>query len=250
MHAAAERITQNGGHASNSRIAVMTGIPRSEVARALKGVDLQSTQQKTLPANNVLEAWHSNPAFVTKAGRPAVLPIFGKGRTFERLVQTNGRGTPVRVMFDQLLEFRAITILRNSRVKATTRTASARGLSNVTIANLGERTADLIETLKRNLKGSEDPLFERTTVEWTDADSLHHVRCQIEKEGLAFAKAIGSIMRRSRSKAPRSIGQETNQRKIGVTVFYFEQKPSKRVTYPTTTLRRKNLKRSVNASKS
>jgi hypothetical protein len=122
VRSAAVRVARESGRVSNSRVAIMTGLGRTEVARILETteppVDSHIGQH---PARKVLAAWHENRRFQDTRGNPAVLPIFGARKSFEQLVAQYGGASPVRAMLDQLTEIGAVEILSAQRVKVRTR---------------------------------------------------------------------------------------------------------------------------------
>lgn len=122
VRSAAARVARGNGRVSNSRVAIMTGLARTEVARILETpeppVDSHIGRH---PARKVLAAWHEDRKFVNAKGNPAVLPIFGARRSFEQLVAQYGGASPVRAMLDQLMEIGAVELLSAQRVKARTR---------------------------------------------------------------------------------------------------------------------------------
>lgn len=122
VRSAAVRVTRDTGRVNNSRVAIMTGLARAEVARILETaeppVDSHIGQH---PARKVLAAWHENRRFLNARGNPAVLPIFGARNSFEQLVAQYGGASPVRAMLDQLTEIGAVEVLSAQRVKVRTR---------------------------------------------------------------------------------------------------------------------------------
>jgi hypothetical protein len=103
---AAQRQYQNGQRVNISGIAAMTGISRGEISRILRQAFLTVDQIKDRylsPTNTVLKAWHSDPKFLTTKRQPSELKLFGRGRTFESLVNKYGRGIPVRAILDELI---------------------------------------------------------------------------------------------------------------------------------------------------
>jgi uncharacterized protein DUF6502 len=154
VRSAAVRVTRDTGRVSNSRIAIMTGLARAEVARILESaeppVDSHIGQH---PARKVLAAWHENRRFLNAKGNPAVLPIFGARNSFEQLVAQYGGASPVRAMLDQLTEIGAVEILTAQRVKVRTRVplfrvttmteeAPSRAFSKLPKGKRSGRTAD------------------------------------------------------------------------------------------------------------
>src|ERR1700733_5186016 len=62
---AARRVSKESGRDSKSRVAIITGLPRSEVARILRSDDVSpSTRLGQHPARKVLAAWFDDPRFL------------------------------------------------------------------------------------------------------------------------------------------------------------------------------------------
>jgi hypothetical protein len=247
VRTAARRVTKESGRDSKSRVAIITGLPRSEVSRILRSDDASPGKRlEQHPARNVLAAWFDNPRFLAANGDPAVLPIFGKRRSFERLVAMHSKGIPVRAMLDELTQIDAVERLEDQRVKAKSRIPILTGMTDSAIAAIGERTRDLLETLTNNLRRTSKPLFEGTALaEETDVDMVSLVRREIAEQGANFINSANSLFSRSSVKAKRSIPKTATRYRLGVTVYYFQddieggtQSKSK-----TTYRRRKNLRR-------
>jgi hypothetical protein len=249
---AARRVAKESGRISKSRVAIVTGLPRSEVARILNAEDdFPRKRTGQHPARKVLAAWYGNQRFLAANGDPAVLPIFGKRRSFECLVARYSGGIPVRAMLDQLTQIQAVEILTGQRVKARSRLPIFTGLTSHGISSLGERTSDLLETLKRNLQSSNSPLFEATAVVTDiEASAVPLIRRELTDQGLAFVDSANSLFARSRTK-PMASGQKGPSRcRIGVTVYYFQDEMSNGASLQSVGgVRRKNLHRKVRRAK-
>ena len=247
VRSAAARIARESGRNSNSRVAIITGLARSEVARILEANEPWFTARgEQHPARRVLAAWHDNQRFLATNGEPAVLPIFGKRKSFEKLVAAHSGGIPVRAMLDQLVQINAVEILQDQRVKVKSRVPIFKGMTSSAIANIGERTGDLLGTLKHNLHTASAPLFEGTAIVGdVDIGVVPLVRRQMAEQGSAFIDAATSLFSRSRSKRMRSSKRETSQCRVGVTVYYFEDEIATASTRQRSrvTGRRKNLQR-------
>jgi len=251
---AAIRVAKESGRTSKSRVAIITGLPRSEVARIL-GAEDPSTKKRLgqHPARKVLAAWYDNPRFLRVNGDPAVLPIFGKRRSFERLVATYSGGIPVRAMLDQLTQINAVELLSGQRVKVKSRVPIFTGLTSSAIAIIGERAGDLLETLKSNLQATSTPLFEGTVFR-TDIDigAVPLVRREIAEQGAAFVDGANSLLARARAKPRRSKLIAPPKCRVGVTVYYFQDEIASEDNsrLAVRSGRRKNLQRRQKQSKS
>lgn len=249
VRSAAERVARESGRKNNSRVAIITGLARAEIARILDSNEPSfGSRGEQHPARRVLAAWHENQRFLAANGDPAILPIFGKRKSFEKLVAAHSGGIPVRAMLDQLTQISAVEILPEQQVKAKSRVPIFKGMTGSAIVNIGERAGDLLGTLKYNLRTSSAPLFEGTAfVGDVDIGMVPLVRREIAEQGSAFIDGATSLLSRSRHKRKRSSVKEASQCRVGVTVYYFEdeiasasaRRPSRNAG------RRKNLQRQI-----
>jgi hypothetical protein len=246
VHIATRRLLRDGGRRSKSRVAIITGIPRSEVTKLSK---LANTRRKTKlgqqPARRTLTGWFSDPKFLNSSGEPAILPIFGKRRSFESLVSKYGAGIPVRAMLDELIQIGAVERLTNQRVSTKTRVPISVGLTPNAIEAAGEHCKDLLGTLIQNLRRGERPMFEATSV-ISDAkpDMLPVIRREIAEQGTNLINAASSILKRSQGRVKKK-GSAVNGCRVGVTIYYFEDSGGATTNLPESgkQRRRTNLRR-------
>jgi Family of unknown function (DUF6502) len=247
VRTAAMRIVRESGRSSKSRVAIITGLPRSEVARILSAEDDSSNRRPGQhPARRVLSAWYGSPRFLGENGEPAVLPIFGRRRSFEQLVAAHSGGIPVRAMLDQLTQINAVEILSGQRVRAKSRVPIFKGLTSSAISIIGERAGDLLETLKSNLRTTKQPLFEGTALMGdVDVSSAPLVHREIAEQGAAFIDAANSLFARSRVNPRRSASKKSAKCRVGVTVYYFQDEIPSDIPFPLPANKRprKNLHR-------
>jgi len=222
VRAATKRVVKNSGRNSKSRVAIITGLARSEVSRISASSDSdKKTKSGHHPARRVLATWFDNPRFLTKAGEPAILQIYGKRRSFENLVLMEGGGIPVRAMLDELVQIDAVERLANQHVRAKSRVPISVGLTPNAIAAVGERCSDLLQTLTKNLRRSVPTQFEATS-QISDADPtmLPLIRREIADQGASFINGASSLLKRSQHKSERALNSV--KCRVGVTVYYFE----------------------------
>ena len=247
VRTAARRVITETGRTSKSRVAIITGLPRAEVARVLKSGEISSIKRSGQhPARKVLAAWFDNPRFLTPNGDPAILPIFGKRRSFEKLVAMQSRGMPVRAMLDELTQIDAVEILADQRVKAKSRVPILTGLTSSAIDAIGERTRDLLETLTKNLRHTSKPLFEGTAVvDEADLELVSLVRREIAEQGMSLINSANSLLSRSCAKPNQSMAKSPIKCRLGVTVYYFQDDIDSPIKLKSETIcrRRKNFQR-------
>jgi hypothetical protein len=248
---ASRRIARETGRNSKSRVAILTGLPRSEVARLLtaKGI-LQIPHRGQHPVRRVLSAWFEDTMFLTTDGEPAVLPIFGKRKSLEKLVNKYSGGVPVRAMLDELLRTDAVEWLGDQKIKPRRRLPMSTGLTVSSIAMMGERGRDLLETLTKNAHITANPLFEATAVvSDADPDMTSIARREIAIQGTSFIDGVDRLLSRMKRNAVRASSKpKMAGRRIGVTVYYFQEDTDSASESPIIRNqgRRKNLRRAKN----
>jgi len=246
VHVATTRLVKDGGRRSNSRVAIITGIPRSEVTKISKlSKSHERKKVSQQPARRTLAGWFSDPRFLSSNGEPAVLPIFGKRRSFENLVARYGVGIPVRAMLDELIQIGAIERLPNQRVTIKTRVPVSVGLTPTAIGAIGEHCKNLLETLIQNIRRAERPLFEATSlISDASPNLLPVIRREIADQGTSLINSTSSMLKRSRGRVKTKNADQVGRR-AGVTVFYFEDpvnSPAESAS-STKSQRRTNLRR-------
>jgi hypothetical protein len=248
---AAKRVVKESGRESKSRVAIATGLPRSEVARILTSQDtLPAEYSGEHPARRLLAGWHDNPKFLTMEGKPADLPIFGRTRSFEKLVEMYGRGNPVRAMLDELTRIDAVDRLANQRVRANSRTPIIAGLTIDAISKLGQRGGDLLKALVNNAR-DKSIVFEATAdIRDVDPTIVSVIRTEIVQKGTSFISDVNSLLHRSREGVTQKIPDAVNKCRVEVAVYFFQAKDElvDNAATDSNKGRRKNLRRTLRAA--
>ena len=225
VRAATNRVIKETGRNSKSRVSIITGLSRSEVTKISKSPDtyIRSPRGQS-PTRRILAAWFENPRFLDANGEPASLPIFGRNRSFEQLVSLHGGGIPVRAMLDELIQLDAIERVGDTSVRAKSRTPVSIGLTPIAVASLGERCSDLLQTLMKNLRRSEAPLFEGTSIVLdADLEMMPVIRREIARQSATFINGTNSLLKRTRRNSTIGNAKRPPRKcRAGVTVFYFE----------------------------
>jgi hypothetical protein len=154
-----------GKKQTTSRIGVLTGLNRKEVARLLKlpmsDTDAMSAQLNR--AQRVLTAWLRDKDFLDEKGDPGILSFSGAG-SFSELVKRYSGDMPARAVADELIrvgvlheEGGALRLLARSYVPH----AQSDELSNI----LGAHVSDLIDAIDHNMTHDrEGARFERQVI--------------------------------------------------------------------------------------
>lgn len=140
---------------SQSRIAILTGLSRKEVAKQLAtiaagGIVATSNLNRV---NRVLTGWHLDPEFTGPYGLPVELPFEATGSpSFVSLVRKYSGDMAPRAMLDELLRVRAVEELANGALKVLSRAYVPGNLDPDGLERLGEVVRNFINTAEFNME--------------------------------------------------------------------------------------------------
>jgi hypothetical protein len=146
VRSAARQQYQKERRTNISGIAAMTGISRAKASRILRedcSAAAELHDRYLSPINRILKAWYSDPKYLTAEREPAELKLYGRGLTFESLVNQYGRGLPVRAILDELTRIDAIDLRASQGIHPRTSVAVDRRITAQMFRVLGRGAVDL-----------------------------------------------------------------------------------------------------------
>lgn len=165
VRAAERRVgTGEGGRPNASRIAVLTGLTRVDVAAILKGAEAgepPSSDRGRQRAERVLTGWWNDPDFHDALGAPAALPVRGTRRSFAALCERYSGDPRFAAILDELVRVRAVRRGTDGRVIAVSRTYATVRWDPEGVVRVGEELGELCTSLLYNLKNPTRPLLVR-----------------------------------------------------------------------------------------
>ena len=112
---AAEHIRTSGHRVSTSRIAIVTGLSRAEVARVRARGNLRKLRTSEQRAERVMHGWFTDPRFLDSTGAPVALPHTGRPSLGE-LVKTYSGDVPRQAVLKELLKGGMVKLLEDDLV--------------------------------------------------------------------------------------------------------------------------------------
>jgi hypothetical protein len=208
-----------------SRIAVVTGLTRGEVASMLAAdTDERRTSERGRQrAERVLSGWWNDPDFQTPSGQPAVLPISGSRASFKALVTRYSNEPRVSPILDELLRVHAVRKLADGTVQALSRTYATVRWDADGIAALGEELREHCTTLLHNLEHPGQPRYVRRVVNAQLDPRYRPVLVRdIEEQFETVADSIDDALNdRRHTVTPARGGREAVR--LGVAIYVFEE---------------------------
>ena len=179
------------GKLNKSRIAIVTGLTRKEVANVIARAVGQETKGRNFSRpGRVLHGWHNDPDYTGPYGVPVEIP-YGAERgssaapSFVHLVKTYSGDQSPKQMLDELLRVGAVMSLDDGTYEVLRRDFEAESLSPKLIERFGDIGFNLLTTLSANVQksGIGKGIFDRAVI----SDS------KLDKEELAaFEKYLKS----------------------------------------------------------
>ncbi|CAN5244470.1 DUF6502 family protein [soil metagenome] len=154
---AAKNFRVPGRKLSQSRIAIITGLTRKEVARMVSEVKNDSAVSPSDNSNRVsrvLVGWHTDPEFTGPYGLPLELP-FDESRTpnFTELVRRYSGDMPARAMLDELLRTGVVQVIEHDLLKAVSRSyIPQQEQEGEGLKRIGNTIHNFIDTVDHNLQ--------------------------------------------------------------------------------------------------
>jgi hypothetical protein len=139
---------------SLSRIAIITGLTRKEVAKQQEmlesgALDVDSNLNRV---TRVLEGWHTDPTFTGPYGMPMELPFESPtSASFASLVRKHSGDMAPRAMLDELIRVGAVEQMSSGAFKVLVRVYIPRDFHPDALQRFGEVVRDFVNTYEHNM---------------------------------------------------------------------------------------------------
>jgi CTP:molybdopterin cytidylyltransferase MocA len=218
----AERdFTLQGRKQTTSRISVITGLNRKEVARLqalaaqgdAEGAELAHTMNR---AAKVVVGWmheHKQPD-----GSPALLD----NEQFAALVRRHSGDMPARAVLDELRHDGAVGVADDGRYLLSPDGYGPRATDMRKISLLGQHAADLLGTIEHNIGHPPELAYlqQRVFADHIPADRVEQLRNRLRETGLhSLAQARELLIAQDAGDTPPAPGA----RRVTLGVYYYEQ---------------------------
>ena len=218
-----------GRKQSTSRVSVITGLSRREVMRVrqLPRPDVTASTERHNRAARVIAAWRRESDFLDAEGKPARLPMEGRGATFSELVKRFSGNVPPRAILDELIYVGAVERVEDGRIGLLTRAYIPKNLDAHKLNILGTDVQNLISTIDHNLKPeTTEPIFQRkVSYDNLPDEVLPKFRKLFAKRAQALLESADQwLAQRDRDVTPTVKGSGSNRAGFGI--FFFEESNS------------------------
>jgi hypothetical protein len=225
----AREMTLPGRRMSISRVAIAIGLTRREVAKIVRseGKTKRGVWSNAGLAASVLEAWHSDPAYLAPYGYPRDLKIDGTHEvpTFEDLVRRFSADVPHEILVGELIRVGAARLLEGGHyLRVQKRTYIPTDMTAEMIQIFSQAVRRYIETVDYNLgRGKSDAKrFDRMV--YPD-DGIRLVDVEIYQQEIReyLETVIQEIDQKSATypRPARARGEQAVQ--VGVGIYFYQE---------------------------
>jgi hypothetical protein len=212
---------------SDVRVSLATGVHRNFVRRILAEPPriAAARERKKHRTARLLEAWHTDPAYLDSSGKPRDLSKKEPEPSFSTLASTYVPGAAPGVVLQELHRAGVVQFLSDERVRVRSRTFRVHGVNAAGMNELGSRGRELLETLIHNLREPDSRILcdSMSAIE-VDVGRIPLVRDLIARRAGNFLAAIEQELAIDASQSHRK--KSKKRVRIGLTAFESERWPS------------------------
>jgi hypothetical protein len=222
VRAACKASRLRNGRVNQSRVAVLTGLSRSEVRKIM--ADARSPKSRHQPrTQRVIDGWRSNRTYQDRLERPRSLRINGRGNTFESLVKKCAGDVPYVAVLDELLRLRAVRI-GAGRVRLLNSMSHGCGSLVKSLRTVLPVLRDGMSAVSAHTEPNSLPPVFRLTLKATDSREVAVVRERAVAGATAF---LHGLDRSLRNPSGATNARTRDGRRVTISVLVSEQETTK-----------------------
>lgn len=230
---AAEDFSLTGNRSSDSRVAILTGLTRKEVARQRQ---LAARREMPSPgsmsrASRVLWGWHQDPDFTGPFDVPLTLSFERRKPNFVQLVKRYSGDMPARAMLEELLRVGAVQQTPEGDYEVLKRSYIPEQATEESINRLGTVMHDLGATLEFNLdpgRVSKARFERRVIADSVPDEAIVEFRKLLDVQGQRFLESFDNWLTAHQSESKKQSTEDKKDstphanKRTGVGIYYFE----------------------------
>jgi hypothetical protein len=209
-----------------SRMSVLTGLTRKEIARLRKEPDdfEQDTTARHHRAARVITGWIRDERFHAADGEPRALAFDGEGDTFTSLAKAFSGDVPPRAVLDELLRVGAVRESADGDVELLERGYLPRKGEAEKLQILGTDVAGLVRTIRHNLDAADEERFFQRKVYYDNLQlqCLPALRDLSADRGQELLELLDRWMSEHDLDA-NPMAEGPGGKRAGIGIYYFEE---------------------------
>lgn len=210
---------------SASRVSIITGLNRKEVARMQSMTPLSEDHsiEEYNRAARVVAGWVRDYPDASGEG-VRTLPFTGEKNSFSQLVKNYSGDMPARAVLDELIAMGTVVKEPDSTLRLTTRLYVPRGTDSTKLSVLGQDVSDLIAAIDHNLTCEpEQAYFQRSM--FSNNVSAEAVEI-LRQDAMVHAQSLLDHQHKQLAKYDRDVAPEvggTGRKRVTLGIYFFEE---------------------------
>ncbi len=214
-----------GRKVSTSRLAIVTGLTRKQVARirALPHGDGGDTAARYHRAARVVTAWNREPAYSDETGMPRELRVEGPAPSFASLVKSFAGDVPHVAVLKELERVGTVERTDDNRIRLLTPAYLPRQSADEKLGILGTDVAGLIRTIAHNLDhdGAAAHFQRKVYYDNMPKEALPELKALTRKHAQSLLELLDRWMSMHDRDATEDV-TGTGRKGAGIGIYYFE----------------------------
>jgi len=218
----------SGRKTNTSRVAIITGISRSEVTKIRKKTEEEGEIELPQTVNNagrLLSGWHVDPEFQDANGQPKVLRIDGKEPNFTTLMNIYGGDIPATAMLKELKSVRAVEELEDGSIKALQRYFMPTAFDENRIFNIIDDLVDISNTAYENLvrDHNEQSYFQaKVTNDYVTETAFEEFQKMAREKGFVLLEEFDDWL--AKNEVNSEDAEKSKQIRLGLGMYFIHNK--------------------------
>lgn len=231
VQVAVQEIKRRGEQVTISRISVMTGLHRLDVAKIYRG-EIEEVQSVPDVVTRVIGHWEQSRDYTNPDGTPKILSVKGRKSEFAKLVATISKSIgPPSVLYE--LERTGAVVVRGDEVELVYPLTRADGEFSRLMELASNNVGTMFESIDENIRqtNSIPHYFIRTEYDNVLAGKVPEIRAWINREGKKFHKRVREYLA-SRDQDISPVIGERGGAKVVVAGFSWIEEPEDETAKP------------------
>ena len=218
----------SGRKTNTSRVAILTGISRSEVTKLRKKTEEDGEIELPQTVNNagrLLSGWHTDKEFQDANGEPKELFIDGPEPNFSTLMNLYGGDIPATAMLKELKSVQAVVEIENGSLKALQRYFIPVSFDENRIFNIIDNLVDMSNTAYQNLvRDNDEPAyFERkVTNDYVSESAYTEFHRMVKEKGMVLLEEFDDWLA-EHEVSPEDM-EKSKQIRLGLGMYFIQNK--------------------------
>ncbi len=218
----------SGRKTNTSRVAILTGISRSEVTKIKKRGEEEGDIEIPQTVNNagrLLSGWYVDPTFQNENGEPKTLFIDGPEPNFTTLMNKYGGDIPITAMLKELKLVKAVEKNPDGTIQALKRYFVPEGFDENRIFSIIDDLVDLSNTAYQNLvrDKDEESYFERkVTNDYVSESAYTEFQKMVKEKGMKLLEEFDDWL--AKNEVSQVELEQSKQIRLGLGMYFIHSR--------------------------